>query len=80
MSWDAIWRSLFGPGTWGTAGNIVAAVILGALSVLAGYLGRNHIGRRLAAWWDLHHGPHAVKRQRQALAEHEAAKREDGTT
>lgn len=75
----SILRDLFGAGTWGTGGNIVAAVILGALGALSAWLGRNKITARLAAHWDRHHGPLAVKRHRQALLEHEAARREDGT-
>ena len=64
--------TLFGPGTWGAGGNIVAWVICGALTAAGTWLARDRIGRRAAAWWDKHHGPHAVRRQRQALAEHEA--------
>ena len=71
MGWLA---DLFGPGTWGTGGNMVAWVICGAISAAAAYLLRHRIGRNLAAWWDLHHGPHAVRRHRQAMEEHEAAK------
>lgn len=75
-----ILRDLFGAGTWGTGGNIVAAVILGALGALSAWLGRHKITARLAILWDRHHGPLAVKRHRQALREHDEAKREDGTT
>ena len=72
-------RDLFGPGTWGTGGNLVATVILGALSLIAAFLGRHKIGKALAGWWDKHHGPKAVERHKQALREHEEArKREDG--
>lgn len=73
-----ILRDLFGPGTWGAGGNIAAAPILATVGALGAYLARHRIGRHLAAWWDAHHGPHAVKRHRQALEEHETAKREDG--
>lgn len=65
---------------WGaTWGNNMAAVEWTAILGVGGYLGRNHIGRRLAAWWAFHHGPHAIEQHKQALEEHEAAKREDGT-
>ncbi len=70
--------TLFGPGTWGAGGNIAAAPILAACAGLAAYLGRHRIGKGLAAWWDKHHGPKAVERHKQALREHEAAKREGG--
>ena len=66
---------LFGPGTWGTGGNIVAWVLCGAVSGTAAYLLRHRIGARLAAWWDRHHGPYAVRRHKQALREHEQEKR-----
>lgn len=70
---------LFGPGTWGTGGNLVAWVICGAIAGAAGWLLRHRIGKGLAAWWDKHAGPHAVKRHKQAMREHEASKREGGT-
>lgn len=49
-----ILRDLFGPGTWGTGGNLVAAVLLGGLGVAFGYLFRDRIGPKLAAWWTRH--------------------------
>ena len=62
---------------WGvTWGNNMAALEWTALLGLVAFLGRHHIGRHLAAWWDGHHGPRVVARQRQALREHEAEKRE----
>jgi hypothetical protein len=75
-----ILRDLFGPGTWGVAGNIVAAVICGAIGAVAAWFGRHKITGRLAGLWDHHHGPRAVERHKQALREHEAEKRqrEDG--
>lgn len=65
---------------WGaTWANNVAALewtlVLGILGAVSGWLARDHIGRHLAAWWDLHHGPYAVRRHKQALAEHEVYKR-----
>jgi hypothetical protein len=72
-----ILRDLFGPGTWGTGGNVIAAVLLGALGALSAWLGRNKIGRALAAWWAVHHGPHAIAQHREALRQHEEAKRKD---
>lgn len=32
MSWTGIWNALFGAGTWGAGGNIVAWVLCGALA------------------------------------------------
>jgi hypothetical protein len=78
VHWNAFLLDLFGPGTWGTAGNLVATVILGVPSAGAAYLGRHHIGRAVSAWWDKWHGPHAVKRHKQAMREHEAEKQQRG--
>lgn len=75
----ALLLTLFGPGTWGAGGNVAAAPVLAVPAGLAAYLGRHRIGKNLAAWWDFHHGPHAVKRHKQALREHEASKQEGGT-
>jgi hypothetical protein len=80
----AVLRDLFGPGTWGAGGNIAAAPILAATAAVLTWLAHklgilakltDHIGRRGAAWWDKHHGEHAVRRHRQALEEHEESKR-----
>lgn len=49
---------LFGPEAWATGGNLVAWVICGLLGVGGAYLFRDLIGRRLAAWWHLHHRQH----------------------
>lgn len=58
---------------WGvTWGNNLAQLEWWALAGALGWLGRDRIGRKAAAWWDKHHGPHAVKRQKQAIAKHEA--------
>lgn len=70
-----ILRDLFGPGTWGVSGNLVASAILGTAGAAAAWLGRHKITSRVAAHWDRHAGPHAVKRHKQALREHEAEKR-----
>jgi hypothetical protein len=66
---------LFGPGTWGAGGNVVVDVGGMLIGGLVSYLARDHIGRKLAAWWAKHHGPHAVEQQKQALREHEAGKK-----
>lgn len=51
-------RDLFGPGTWGAGGNLVAWVLCGAIGTAAAYLLRDLIGPRLARWWHRHHGGH----------------------
>lgn len=57
MHWHAILLDLFGAGTWGAGGNMVAWVLCGALTAVGTYLMRH----RLRAWW---HHPHGA-----ALAE-----------
>lgn len=74
----SIFRDLFGPGTWGTGGNVVAAALLAIPGVVAAWFGRHKIGRGLASWWAKHHGPHAIAQHKQALREHEAEKRGEG--
>lgn len=73
-----ILNDLFGPGTWGTGGNMVAWVICGLMGGLATYLLRHEIGKHLAAWWAKHHGPHAIAQHREALRQHEEAKKAGG--
>ena len=63
MIWAAIWRALFGPGTWGAGGNIVAAAILGVPGAALAWWKRDHIGRAFSAFWGRWH-PH-----KDALAE-----------
>ena len=48
---------LFGPGTWGTGGNLVASAILGILGTLAAWLGRHRIQQAVKTAWAMHH-PH----------------------
>jgi hypothetical protein len=61
--WAVVWDA-----TWG---NNMAAAEWGLLTGILGWAGRDHIGRKLAAWWDKHNGPRAVERHKQALREHE---------
>jgi hypothetical protein len=51
-------RDLFGPGTWGAGGNLVAWVLCGAIGAAAAYLLRDWAGPRLARYWHRHHGAH----------------------
>ena len=78
MHWRTILLDLFGPGTWGAGGNLAAAPILAVVSGVAAFLLRHRIGRHLAAWWAVHHGPHAIEQHKQALREHEAEKLQRG--
>ena len=72
------WRLFFGwpnGGTWSNAIEQVAAAVLVALH---GWVARDHIGAKAAAWWAKHHGPHAISQHREALRQHEAAKGGEG--
>jgi hypothetical protein len=60
--------------TWG---NNMAAIEWGAAAAAVGWLARDHIGRHLAAWWSRHFGPHTIAHQREALRQHEEAKRKE---
>lgn len=75
MHWHAIILALFGSGTWGAGGNLIAWVICGVLGAVGAFLLRRLIGRHLAAWWSVHHGPHAIEQHMEALRRHEAEKR-----
>jgi hypothetical protein len=79
----AILFDLFGPGTWGTGGNLVASALLGAGGLLLAWITHklgilsklmDRVGRILAAWWAKHHGPHAVAQHLEALRRHEEDK------
>lgn len=70
----SILDALFGPGTWGTGGNLVAWGLCGVLGAIGMWLGRNLIGKHLAAWWSKHHGEYAVKHHLEALRRHEQEK------
>lgn len=54
MNLGGILLALFGPGTWGTAGNLVAAVICAAFAAAWGWLFRH----RIRSWWARIH-PHS---------------------
>lgn len=78
MHWAAFWHDVVAVAWLATWGNNTAAVEWAVAVGVAGYLGRHKIGRHVAAWWDKHSGPHAVKRHKQALREHEAEKTQRG--
>lgn len=61
--------------TWGN--NMAWLESLTVAGLLA-FLKRDAIGRRLAAWWAVHHGPHAIAQHREALRQHEEAKKQEG--
>lgn len=67
----AVLLDLFGPGTWGTGGNLVASALLGALAAVTAFLGRHRIRAFVTGFWERHH-PHRDKIDR-ALAAAEAA-------
>lgn len=67
----AVWAVIWGA-TWG---NNMAAIEWGTVMGALGWAGRDHIGRRAAAWWAKHHGPHAIEQHKQALREHEEESR-----
>lgn len=69
-----ILRDLFGPGTWGTGGNLVAWALCGVVAAAAGYLLRHVIGRNVAEWWNKHSFEHRVAAHVEALRRHEQAK------
>lgn len=53
-------------------GNVLAVPLCAVLAAVLGavvYALRDHIGRRLARWWDKHQGPLAVERHKQAMRE-----------
>lgn len=64
---------------WGaTWGNNMAAIEWGTGCSIAGFLARDHIGRKGAAWWAKHHAEHAIAQHREALRQHEEAKKQEG--
>lgn len=50
--------------TWGNNTAWLESLIVGGLAV---WVFRDHIGKRLAAWWAKHHGPHAINQHLEAL-------------
>lgn len=83
MNVKGIFLDLFGPGTWGTGGNLVASALLGAGGLLLAWITHklgilpkllDRAGRVLAAWWAGHHREHAIEQHLEALRRHEADK------
>jgi hypothetical protein len=76
----ATFRLFFSWPQGGTWSNAIEQAEGALVIVLGGWVGRDHVGRKLAAWWAKHHGPHAIAQHKQALREHEADKqqRRDG--
>lgn len=74
--WHDLWAVLW-LATWGNNVAWLESLILAGLTAWiahkTGLLRKltEHTGHHLAAWWDRHHGPHAVKRHKQALREHD---------
>src|SRR5579863_10295925 len=74
----ATFRLFFAWPQGGTWSNAIEQAEGAAVITLAAWAGRDHIGRKLAAWWAVHHGPHAVAQHREALRQHEEAKKREG--
>jgi hypothetical protein len=70
----AVLHDLYAVAWLATWGNNMAWLESLAVTGAVVWLARNPIGRRLAAFWSRHHGPHAVAQHKQALREHEAEK------
>jgi hypothetical protein len=51
---SSILRDLFGPGTWGTGGNLVAWVLCGFVGTTLALVFRKFIVRKLAGLWQKH--------------------------
>lgn len=73
-------RDLFGPGTWGTGGNLVAWVLCGAVAAVGTYLLRNRIGPALSRFWKKHHGEPATAAHVQAAVADAVARMQKQTT
>ena len=58
--------------TWGNNTAWLESLIVGGGTV---WLFRDHIGKRLAAWWAKHNGPHAVRHHLEALRRREQEKK-----
>ena len=58
MDIKTILNNLFGPGTWGTGGNMVAWILCGTLTMTSAYFLRGFLGKRLASWFHGHHKVH----------------------
>lgn len=54
----ATFRLFFGWPVGGTWSNTFAWLEDGGLALFFLWYFRDHVGRRLAAWWHKHHGPH----------------------
>jgi hypothetical protein len=58
---------------WAQAGgNVLAVPACAVVAVALGFVFRDQAGRRMARWWDRHHGPLVVERHKQAIREHAA--------
>lgn len=60
--WGAVWGVVWGA-TWG---NNMAALEWGCATGALVWLGREHIGRKLAGWWARHYREHAIEHHRSA--------------
>lgn len=75
----AVLHDLYAIAWLSTWGNNMAWLESLAVTGAVLFAKRDAVGRHAAAWWALHHGPHAIAQHREALRQHEEAKkREDG--
>ena len=65
------WHLFFAWPAGGTWSNMVASAEWIAFAGVSGWLFRDRIGRRFAAWWHRHHEPHLVDSHLKALRLHE---------
>lgn len=61
-------------GTWS---NMIASLEWAVVAVGSVWIFRDHIGRKLAAWWNKHHAEHAINQHLEALRRHEESRKGD---
>jgi hypothetical protein len=70
------WDLFFSWPAGGTWSNLAASLEWAIIVVVAIWVFRDHIGKHLAAWWNKHHGEHAIEQHLEALRRHEKEKRD----
>lgn len=61
--------------TWGNnTAWLESLIVIGLVT----FIKRDAIGRHATAWWARHHAPHAIAQHREALRQHEEAKKQEG--
>jgi hypothetical protein len=67
----SVWHLFFSWPAGGTWSNMIASLEWVAVAGAAVWLFRDRIGRRLAAWWHKHHGPHLARTHLEVLRAHD---------